>query len=67
MRDLKKTPGPNAGGAVAGAAAGGAVGAAAAGGGDESPAGLADALAQALNQRKGQMGDSDDDDSDEDW
>ncbi|CAD6892931.1 unnamed protein product [Tilletia caries] len=71
---LKKTPGPNTGGALAtGAVVGaglGAAGAAAAadddGGGLGGPD-LASALAAALSQRKGNMGDSDGEDSEDDW
>ncbi|CAD6984137.1 unnamed protein product [Tilletia controversa] len=70
---LKKTPGPNTGGALAtGAVVGaglGAAGAAAAadddGGGLGGPD-LASALAAALSQRKGNMGDSDGEDSEDD-
>ncbi|KAK0552857.1 hypothetical protein OC846_001428 [Tilletia horrida] len=78
VADLKKTAGPNTGGAVAlGAVAGvglGAAGAAAAAAADDDGSGgagegpdLASALAAALSQRKGNMGDSDEEESDEDW
>ncbi|KAE8215411.1 hypothetical protein CF327_g1286 [Tilletia walkeri] len=74
---LKKTPGPNTGGALAtgavvGAGLGAAGASAAAGAGDDDGGGLggpdlASALAAALSQRKGNMGDSDGEDSEDDW
>jgi len=62
VRDLRKTdtssPSPGAAAAAAPAENKGDAG----GGGD-----LASALASALNERKGQMGDSDEEESEEDW